>query len=72
VNNQLKNLTDVYQSLKKRFSNTNIEIEEELDRIDQMTETLQTVFDDFVASYNSFVIREEKLATLHVQAVKKS
>ena len=37
-----------------------------------MTDQLQIVFDDFVAIFNSFAQREEKLATLHVQAVKKS
>ena len=69
---QITGLSDMYQSLKKRFSHTSIEIEHELSKINSLTDTLQGVFNDFAACYNSFVEREEKLMFLHTHAVKKS
>lgn len=68
----ISNLSEMYQSLKKRFGHSCIEIEHELSKVNSLTDTIQGVFNDFAACYNSFVQREEKLMTLHTHAVKKS
>ena len=45
---------------------------EDLKHVEQLTEGLQTVFNEFAAVFNSFIQREQRLEMLHEQAVKKS
>ena len=41
-------------------------------KIEQLTENLQAVFNDFASVFNSFVEREQRLESLHTHAVTKS
>jgi len=52
---QISGLSDMYQSLKKRFGHTTVEIEHEISKVTSLTDTVQGVFNDFAACYNSFV-----------------
>jgi len=41
------------------------DVDNDMLKLEKMTEHLQTLFNDFVAIFNSFVVREDRLANLH-------
>ena len=61
-----------HHDLRKRFKEAGSEIDKDILRIEGLTRHIQQVFNDFIGAFNSFVQREERLETLHHQAIKKS
>ena len=72
VRQQIQGLQTNYSNLKKRFGSTCSDIDSEIQRIEEMTDHLQGIFNDFVSCFNNFVEREARLGELHQQAIKKS
>lgn len=72
VRNNLNELTRAHRDLRTRFKQAGTEVDKDIQRIEQLTEHIQQVFNDFALCFNSFVQREERLETLHHQAIKKS
>ena len=72
VRNQLAELDQAHKLLRTRFKEAGQEVEKDISRIENLTGHIQTCFNDFVLCFNSFVQREERLETLHHQAIKKS
>ena len=65
-------LNRAHKSLRLRFKEASAEVDCDIRRIENLTESLQKVFNEFVACFNQFVQREERLETLHTQAIRKS
>ena len=65
VRNQIRELTQAHADLKNRYKEKSGEIEEDMQRIDKATESLQSIFNEFATVFNSFVQREMRLETLH-------
>ena len=58
--------------MRNRYKEKSGEIEHDMQRIDKLTEGLQSIFNEFATVFNSFVQREMRLETLHKQAVSKA
>ena len=72
VREQFVELSCAHKDLRNRFKQAGLEVEDDIRRIENLTGSIQQVFNDFVLCFNQFVSREERLETLHTQAIKKS
>ena len=64
MRNQLTELNRAHRDLRNRFKQAGVEVDKDILRIEQLTEHIQQVFNDFALCFNSFVQREERLEKL--------